>query len=117
MPDEGMEQVFWQSESMLHLGAQPELIPELELVLWVALLPPLLAPPEPGVPPAPGPVVACPPTPAARLVSLPDAQATKMAALAEKRATKVSFAYFTLVGASLRDPYFFHNDVVGRFSR
>jgi hypothetical protein len=104
MPDAGMVQVFWQSESTLHLGAQPELIPDVEALLLVVVLPPLpvvlrFPPPDVAPLPVPVPVLVCPPTPPTlMLVSLPEAQAAKMAALVEKRATKVSLTYFTLLG-------------------
>jgi hypothetical protein len=94
-----MVQVFVQSESMLHLPMQPELIPDVELLVVPPPLPPLATFPPPEVVLVPGPVVAvCPPTPPAIMVSLPEAQATKTAALVEKRATKVSLTYFTLLG-------------------
>jgi hypothetical protein len=111
MPDAGMEQVFWQSESMLHVGAQPAFIPE-EVEPVFPPVPTVALAPAPGFPPMLAPVVACPPTPAASIVWLPEAQATKMAALAEKRATRVTLAYFTLLRASLRLLLLFLNGVV-----
>ena len=115
----GCWQVFWQSASMLHIGAQPgppevELpVPVVDVVVPVALVPvvAVVPGPVPVVAVVPGPEVVGwplvvapvepndtlpPPPPAPAPVSLlPDAQAAMSPALHNAMRTKVVLACFT----------------------
>src|SRR5689334_3596698 len=102
MPVWAAGQLFWQSESALHLGMQtpppsgaPEpVLPAVALVPLLALVPPL--PPAPVVGPVSGePDVAAEPPVSKGVVSVPVAQAAMRPPVARTRAITLRLAYFT----------------------
>ena len=104
MPVWAAGQLFWQSESALHLGAQtppPSGWPDPVVLLPVVSLPVVLLP-VPPLPPAPVvtvlsgvPDVAAEPPVSNGVVSVPDAQAAMRPPVARTRASTLRLAYFT----------------------